>query len=106
MTTEEQLINDILILEERKERFRGNTLKESLIELDKLTKRQIGAVEEYVSAEREEVAIKLFDDKEIEKERQLQKEKYTSGSLSQNAYSEGFIDAINWLKRKLFDQSK
>ena len=42
---------------------------------------------------------KFPSEKEIEIERQLQKEKYTTGSLSQNAYSGGFMDAINWIRR-------
>lgn len=41
----------------------------------------------------------LPDDKEIERIRQLGKEKYYTSSLSQNAYSKGFMDCINWIKR-------
>jgi hypothetical protein len=47
MKTEEQLIHDILVLEERKDRLHGNTLKESLVELDKLSQRQLEVVKEY-----------------------------------------------------------
>ena len=48
-----------------------------------------------------EHAIELLDDKEVERIRQLGKKKYTTGSLSQSAYSEGFMDAINWIKREI-----
>ena len=45
-----------------------------------------------------EHAIDWPDDKETERIRQLGKEKYYVGS-SQSAYSEGFMDCVNWIKR-------
>lgn len=42
---------------------------------------------------------KFPTEKEVDKERQLQKEKYYYGTGSQSAYSAGFIDAVNWLRR-------
>ena len=44
--------------------------------------------------------VKFPTDKEVERIRQLGKEKYVLGS-HQNSYSEGFIDAVYWLKREL-----
>ncbi len=38
-------------------------------------------------------------DLKIDKERQLQKQKYVSDTPSQGAYSAGFMDAVNWIKR-------
>jgi len=55
-------------------------------------------MESYAEQAKKEHAIDWPDDKETERIRQLGKEKYYVGS-SQSAYSEGFMDCVNWIKR-------
>ena len=63
MTPEEQLINDILVLEERKiflNPLNQEIKKAQKEDRDKLTMRQLKAVTEYASTKAEEVAIEFY----------------------------------------------